>query len=72
MKAATTQGSGFFLRLMKRNSIGQSADDTKHGGLYYKEAYAAGNARPVPLNKVLDRIPLYLVVSHGFENVGQG
>ena len=42
------------------------------GGLRCKrKGCAATNAQLVPLNMVLDRMPPYLVVSHGFENVGE-
>ena len=57
---------------IERPFIGQSADNHDDGGLYCKkEACAAENAKVVPINMVLYRIPLYLVVSHGFENVGE-
>lgn len=58
---------------INRAFIGQSADNHDDGGLYCKkEACAAENAELVPINMVLDRMPLYLIVSHGFENFGEG
>ena len=57
---------------VNRAFIGKSADFSDDGGLPCKEkACAAANAKLVPLNMVLDRMPPYLVVSHGFENIGE-
>ena len=51
--------------------IGPLADRSDDGGLFCsEEVCAAVYTKLVPFNMVLDRMPNYLVVSHGFENVG--